>query len=93
MELPRAPRSPKKRLSPIHRCDAFTRTAQQGDAPLRRIADIKSTDLRRNEEAPFPQGLEALFERVLRKKHVFMTGPGHKSRKPGLGADLIDFII
>jgi hypothetical protein len=31
--------------------------------------------LRRNEEAPRPQGLAALFDQVLRKKHANETGP------------------
>ena len=41
--------------------------------PLRRKMDISQANLWRNEEAPFPQGLEAVFKGVLRKKHAGQT--------------------
>lgn len=41
--------------------------------PLRRKMDISRANLWRNEEAPFPQGLGAVFKGVLRKKHAGQT--------------------
>src|SRR5262249_24354655 len=57
-----------------HLVQAAARTAQQGDAPLRRCCHISGRSPLSNEEAPFPQALLALFGRVLRKKHAVVNG-------------------
>src|SRR5262245_15501942 len=59
MELPLAPRQPSR--SP----DSAT-----GGCPPPSLCHINRTPPPSNEEGPFPQPLEALFERVLRKKHA-----------------------
>jgi len=43
--------------------------------PLRRTLDISERALWRNEEAPRPQPVGALFDQVLRKKHAIRAAP------------------
>jgi len=64
-----SPCSPLAENFSHHLCNPYPGSAT-GGCPPPSLCHINRTPPPSNEEAPFPQGLKALFERVLRKKHA-----------------------